>query len=58
MKDAGIQPSHAMYNNILFFAQHCGDAEYAAVIKERVGMRLCISLISVVLTRNYLTYLE
>lgn len=36
MDDAGIQPSNAMYNDILYFAQNCGGAECAAIIKERV----------------------
>jgi len=38
MEDAGIQPSNEMYNDILFFAQRSGGAEYAVVIQERVGM--------------------
>lgn len=41
MDDAGIQPSNAMYKDILYFAQNCGGAECAAVIKERVGTWLC-----------------
>ncbi|XP_028083682.1 pentatricopeptide repeat-containing protein At2g41720 isoform X2 [Camellia sinensis] len=36
MEDAKIQPSIAMYRDILFFAQNSGGAEYAAVIHERV----------------------
>lgn len=58
MNDAGIQPSNAMYNDILYFAQNCGGAECAAVIKERVGMRLCISAISVVILTRNRTFIE
>ena len=55
MDDAGIQPSNAMYNDILYFAQNCGGAECAAIIKERVGMLVvCISaIIIVILARNH-----
>ena len=37
MEDAGIQPSIQMYSSILFRAQRNGGAEYAAVIRERLG---------------------
>lgn len=38
MEDAGVRPSNSMYLNISTYAQESGGADYAAVIKERVGM--------------------
>lgn len=49
MDDAGIQPSNAMYKDILYFAQNCGGAECAAVIKGRVGMWLFSSIIIIII---------
>lgn len=43
MVDAGIRPSSQMYLDISSFAQKSGGAEYATLIKERIGMQMHIS---------------
>ena len=37
MEDAGIRPSNSMYLDITTYAQKSGGADYAAIIKEKVG---------------------
>lgn len=44
MIDAGIEPSNQMYHDVFSYAQKSVGAEYAAIIQERVGMHILISL--------------
>lgn len=52
MVDARIRPSSQMYLDISSFAQKSGGAEYATLIKERVGMQMHISFNRIPLFRN------
>lgn len=45
MMDAGIHPSERMYQDIFYFAQKSGGADYAAIIKDRIGMQYNICLL-------------
>ncbi|RVW16467.1 Pentatricopeptide repeat-containing protein [Vitis vinifera] len=40
MEEAGLQPSVGMYRSISSFAQNRCGAEYAAVIQERIGIKI------------------
>jgi len=44
MEDAGIHPSNEMYHDISAFSQKCCGHENAAVIKERLGMKIHVAL--------------
>lgn len=38
MEDAGIQPTNGMYHDISTYAEKSGGHDYAAIIKERIGI--------------------
>lgn len=57
MVDAGIRPSSQMYLDISSFAHKSAGAEYATLIKERIGMHMNISFYRILLSwRLYFVY--